>query len=167
MLSHETDTARPTFITPLIDGFGAIVALPQTAEQPRAGSKVVFDITGAGDATQSIKGLESIALLLNLAAEAGLRPEEFKIVAVLHGQATKAVLRPDSYAKATQGSRNPNLELIRQLKSAGVELYVCGQALAHGRYGLEEVLSEVTVATSAVTVNVSRQMDGYAYLPFH
>lgn len=167
MLSQETDTARPTFITPLIDGFGAIVALPLSAEQPRAGSKVVFDITGAGNATQIVKGLESIALLLNLAAEAGLRPEQIKIVAVLHGQATKAVLRPDSYAKHTRGSQNPNLELIRKLNSAGVELYVCGQALAHDRYGLDEVLSEVKVASSAVTVNVSKQMDGYAYLPFH
>jgi len=167
MPSQNIDTAQPTFVTPLIKGFGAIVSLPQSAEQPRAGSKVIFDVTGAGEVDQLIKGLGSVALFLNLAADAGIRPEELKIVAVLHGPATKGVLRHDAYAKHTRTPRNPNLELIRALKGAGVELYVCGQALAHHRYGINEVLPEVQIAAAAATVNVNKQREGYAYLPFH
>ena len=61
---------------------------------------------------------------------------------------------------------NPNLELITRLKKAGVEIYVCGQALAHHGYATNEVAPEVKVAVSAATVNINLQMDGYAYLPF-
>ncbi|MDW7772113.1 MAG: DsrE family protein [Desulfobulbaceae bacterium] len=48
-----------------------------------------------------------------------------------------------------------------------MEIYVCGQALAHQGYRTDEVLPEVTVAVSAATVNINKQMEGYAYIPFH
>ncbi len=161
------DTTKPTMVTPRIDGYGAIVPLPQAAVPPKAGSRVVFDIAGAGEPDKVVKGLDSVASFLNLAAEAGIAPETLNVTAVLHGPATKAVLRPEVYAKKTTASGNPNHELIRKLKAAGVELYVCGQALAHQRYAVEDVLPDVTVAVSAATVTVSRQMDGYAYLPYY
>lgn len=53
------------------------------------------------------------------------------------------------YAQAQGADKSPNLELIRQLKKAGVEIYVCGQALAHHGYATNEVAPEVTVAVSA------------------
>ena len=63
-------------------------------------------------------------------------------------------------------TKNPNLELIGQLKKAGVEIFVCGQALAHHSYATSEVAPGVKVAVSAATVNINLQMDGYAYIPF-
>jgi intracellular sulfur oxidation DsrE/DsrF family protein len=165
--SPQGDTARPIYVTPFIDGYGSIVSLPQSAEQPKAGSRVVFDITGAGRAGEVVKGLNNIATFLNLAVDAGIAPESLQLVAVLHGPATRAVLRRDVYAKAMKTSHNPNLDLIRKLKAAGVELYVCGQALAHQHYGFNDVVPEIVVAVSATTVLVDRQMNGYAYLPSH
>lgn len=162
------DTIRPRFVTPRIEGYGAIMPLPRAEEPPRAESRVVFDITGAGEPDKVLKGLNGIALFLNLAADAGIAEESLNLTAVLHGPATKAVLRSEAYAKATKASNsNPNLDLIRKLKAAGVELYVCGQALAHHHYGLDEVVPEVMVSVSATTVLVNRQMNGYAYLPYH
>lgn len=161
------DTTRPRFVTPRIEGYGAIMPLPRADEPPRAGSRMVFDITGAGEPDTVLKGLNGIAVFLNLAADAGIAVESLKLTAVLHGSATKAVLRSESYAKAMKASANPNVDLIRKLKAAGVELYVCGQALAHHHYGLDDVVPEVMVSVSATTVLVNRQMNGYAYVPYH
>jgi len=55
--------------------------------------------------------------------------------------------------------------LIRQLKAAGVELYVCGQALARRHYRTDEVAPEVAVAVSAAVVHINKQMDGYVLAP--
>ena len=55
---------------------------------------------------------------------------------------------------------------MAKLKEAGVEIFVCGQALAHHGFATSEVAPEVKVAVSAATVNINLQMDGYAYIPF-
>lgn len=161
------DTTRLQMVTPRIEGYGAIMPLPHADEPPRAGSRVVFDITGAGKPDDVLKGLNGIALFLNLAADAGVAAEALHLTAVFHGPATKAVLRSEVYATETKTSDNPNADLIRKLNAAGVELYVCGQALAHHRYRRDDIVSEVTVSVSATTVIVNRQMNGYAYVPYH
>jgi intracellular sulfur oxidation DsrE/DsrF family protein len=87
---------------------------------------------------------------------------------VLHGDATKAALTNKSFALRTgEAGTNPNLSLLRELKQAGVKVYVCAQALAHHQFPPDEVAEPVTVAASAATVTVDRQMAGYAYVPFH
>jgi intracellular sulfur oxidation DsrE/DsrF family protein len=161
------DSTKTGFVTPRIEGYGAIMPMPQAVEPPRAESRAVFDITGADGSDKVLRGLNSIALFLNLAAAAGVASESLHLAAVFHGPATKAVLRSEAYAKKTQASDNPNLELIKKLKAAGVAMYVCGQALAHHQFALQDVVPEIEVAVSATTVLVSRQMDGYAYLPYH
>jgi intracellular sulfur oxidation DsrE/DsrF family protein len=163
--SSQNVKRQPVFITPRISGFGAIVSLPDSAEQPRVGSKVIFDITGGGLSGQNIKGLNSIARFVNLAAAAGISPDQLTLDAVLHGSATKAALRHSAYAKQTGVTHNPNLDIIRGLKDAGVSWYVCGQALAHHQHEIDDVLPEFTVAVAALTVIVNKQIDGYAYIP--
>ena len=104
--------------------------------------------------------------MMNQFASAGIRPDQVQMVIVLHGPATKAALSHDAYAKRSGGEKNPNLDLISHLRKAGVEVFVCGQALAHRNFGIHEGAPEVTVAFSAATVNINRQADGYAYIPF-
>jgi intracellular sulfur oxidation DsrE/DsrF family protein len=60
---------------------------------------------------------------------------------------------------------NPNLPLIRELKKAGVEVFVCGQSLHELGFKEEEVAEEVPMADSAMLVFVNQQGDGYAYIP--
>ena len=141
--------------------------LPNAAEQPRAGAKAVFDITVASEPAEVSKGLESVARYSNLHAQAGRTPSEVKLALVLHGQATKVALKDEAYARITGAKHNPNRELLGKLKEAGVEVYVCGQSLARNKYPAADVTPEVTVAVSAMTVNVNKQMDGYAYLAVH
>jgi hypothetical protein len=49
------------------------------------------------------------------------------------------------------------------LKACGVEVFVCGKSLARNRFAADEVAAELTVAVSALTVNVNKQRDGYAH----
>ncbi len=154
----------PVFHFPQIARFGGIVRTPDAAEPPRQGAKIVFDIVADSKPEELNKGLESVARYLNLNAEAGHKPADVKLALVLHGSATKAALGDVAYAKHTSASKNPNMELIHELKACGVEVFVCGQSLARNKFALTDVASDVSVAVSAMTVNANKQLDGYAYL---
>jgi len=56
---------------------------------------------------------------------------------------------------------------VHELKKHGVEVLVCGQSLARNKYLTSDVASELTVAASAMTVNVNKQLAGYAYSSIH
>ena len=133
-------------VYPLISGHGGVVSLPRAAEQPRKGAKAVFDITADAKPGEVNKGLEQVARLLNLYGAAGLTARDVKVAAVFHGAADKAVLTDAAYFARFKVAANPNLPLIRDLKKAGVELFVCGQSLNDLGFKAEEVAREVPVA---------------------
>ncbi|WP_186775205.1 DsrE family protein [Allorhodopirellula solitaria] len=115
-----------------------------------------------------LEPLFKAARIANLYAQAGVGPKQgMQLALVLHGDATKAALSNTGYQQHFGQEKNPNLPLIQQLTQAGVKVFVCGQALAHHKYALEKVTSSVTVTDSAASVNVNKQLDGFAYLPFH
>lgn len=157
----------PAFVFPQITRFGGIVRTPEAAEPPRRGAKIVFDIVADSKPDELNKGLESVARYLNLNTEAGLKPADVKLALVLHGKATPAALGDAAYAKHTGAAKNPNLELIHELKACGVEVFVCGQSLARNQFTTSDVAGDVAVAVSAMTVNANKQLDGYAYLSIH
>lgn len=167
-------TGSPQYKHPLIKDHGGIVVLPDAAEQPQKDSKVILDITSGEMTGGVLKGFDRAALISNSYAQAGAGPKQgMKMAIILHGEATKAALTDEAYKKHSSSyarqaglEGNPNLALIERLKEVGVEIYVCGQALAHHGFAAEEVAPAVTVAVSAATVNINKQMDGYAYLPF-
>jgi intracellular sulfur oxidation DsrE/DsrF family protein len=152
-------------VYPLVPGHGGVVLLPRAAEQPRKGAKAVFDITADAEPGEVNKGLEQVARLLNLYGAAGLKAGDVKIAAVCHGAADKAVLSDAAYLARFKLAANPNLPLIRDLKKAGVEVFVCGQSLHDLGFKTEEVAEEVPVADSAMLVLVNKQAAGYAYIP--
>jgi intracellular sulfur oxidation DsrE/DsrF family protein len=163
----QVTAEEPTFEFPQVAGYGGVVAIQGAAELPRRGAKIVFDITSDSKPEEVNKGLEAVARYLNLNAQAGHKPSDVKLALVLHGGATKAALGDTAYAKHTSAPQNPNLKLIGELKSHGVEVFVCGQSLARNRFAADEVTSDLTIAVSALTVNVNKQLDGYAYLSIH
>lgn len=157
----------PPVVFPQIARYGGIAQIPLAVEPPQRGAKIVFDIVADGKPDELNKGLESVARYLNLNAEAGFKPADVKLALVLHGGATKAALADAAYSKHTAAAKNPNLELIRELKASGVEVFVCGQSMARNKFALADVASDVSVAVSAMTVNVNKQRNGYAYLSIH
>jgi intracellular sulfur oxidation DsrE/DsrF family protein len=165
MARDQLPPGETGLIFPLVRGHGGVVPLPRAAEQPRKGAKAVFDITADTKPGDANRGLEEVARLLNLYGAAGLTARDVKIAAVCHGAADKAVLSDEAYAARFKVAANPNLPLIRALKKAGVELFVCGQSLHELGFKAEEVAGEIPVADSALLVLVNKQTDGYAYLP--
>lgn len=162
-------TGVPQYQHPRIKDYGGIVVLPEAAEQPRQGSKVLLDLLSDETRGNVLKGLDRAAIIANLYEQAGVGLSDgMQLAVVVHGPATKAVLSDAAYARHHQDSgesKNPNLELIRRLKDAGVEIYVCGQALARHKFRTQDVAAEVTVAVSAATVHVNKQRDGYVFVP--
>lgn len=150
---------------PLVKGYGGVVTVEHGHERPRVGAKVVLDITTPSAPEAVNKGLERAARLLNLYGAANLRAEDVRLAVVLHGDATKAVLSDEFYQPRFGVERNPNLPLIAALREAGVEVFVCGQALNNHGFPEAAVAPTATIAEAALTVLINRQQDGYAYVP--
>src|SRR4051812_7456674 len=130
--------ADEKLVYPIIPKVGGVVPLPDAAEQPRKGARVVFDITADAKPAEVNKGLERVARLLNLHGSAGLKASDVKIALVVHGEATRSVLADGSYRSKFATDKSPNLVLIDDLRRAGVEFFVCGQALASRGFGRTE-----------------------------
>lgn len=155
-----------SLLFPIIEGFGGVVAVPDAVDPPRAGMKVVLDVTSESKKPEDVnKGLDRAARLLNLYGVSGLQASDIKMTVVLHGEATKSVLTDEAWESRLQMQHNPNLPLIRLLKKAGVEVIVCGQALSYKKFERSEVATDVPVAAAALTVLLNRQTDGFAYVP--
>ncbi|MCC7339303.1 MAG: DsrE family protein [Pirellulaceae bacterium] len=156
-------TQQPTY--PAIANYGGVVQLPAAAQQPRAGTQLLVDLTSGSDADKLNAGLEQVARFVNLYAGGGAEPADVRIAVVFHGDATLAVLNPEAYAAKFQTDGNPNLKLLQQLSDSGVDLYVCGQSLISKGSAPSDVAMFVKTAVSALTTVVNLQADGYAYLP--
>lgn len=158
--------AEGFWITPTIEGAGRIHPLPQAHYQPDATAsyKVVFSLTGAGKPDQLNPGLQRLARSVNLYTGAGVPLERLHFVAVASGAATPLVLDNANY-RTTFGHDNPNLPLIARLRSAGVDVAVCGQAVAEHDYPYEAIDRHVSLALSALTTIADLQQQGYALMP--
>ncbi|PHQ33903.1 DsrE family protein [Rhodopirellula bahusiensis] len=151
--------------TPVIEGVGKVVRLPNAVQQPKVGAKLLVDLTSGAEPGKLNPGLEKVAKYLNIYAGAGELPTEVQIAVVLHGGATLTVLNSDAYVAKFGTETNPNLELMHQLHEAGVDLYVCGQSLTASGAKPDEVVVFVDTAVSALTAVVNLQSDGFAYVP--
>ena len=167
LTSKPASTTERKLVFPIVDGIGGVLPRPQAAEQPRAGAKVVFDVTNDTKSADINKGLDRVARLLNLYGSAGLKASDVKIALVLHGESTKAALSDSSYKTRFEVEKNPNLPLIKKLQELGVEIYVCGQALNYKNFEDSEVADQIPIASAALTVVTNKQADGFSYIPVH
>jgi ubiquinone/menaquinone biosynthesis C-methylase UbiE/intracellular sulfur oxidation DsrE/DsrF family protein len=169
--NHPVPSGTPTTVSngqlefPIIAGYGGVVARPSAVEQPRAGARVVFDVTADAKPIDVNKGLERAARLLNLYGSAGLKSADVEITMVLHGDATKSVLKDSAYGTRFGTGKNPNLALIDELQNAGVDVLVCGQALNYKEFADTDVADGVSIAAAALTVVINKQAEGYAVIP--
>ena len=102
---------------------------------------------------------------MNLLAADGVRPVSGDVVAVMHGKATPIVMDDAAYRTRHNGAANPNLELIDQLKKAGVSVRVCSQALAAASIAPEAVDKRVKIDVAALTTLANLQLRGHALIP--
>ena len=150
-----------------ITAAGAIHQVPHAAYQPDASAtyKVVFAMTrGSAKPGDVNPALERVARTVNLYAAAGVPLDHLKFVAVASGPATSLVL-DDAHYRAQFGVANPNLAAIAQLRKAGVDIAVCGQAMVEHHYDDAWAAKDVTIALSALTTITELQQKGYALMP--
>ncbi len=153
---------------PVMEGYGAIVPLPTAKERPDRSLRyrVVFSVTKAAAAPDQVDpSLEKVARFLNLLGADGVRPAPGDVVVVVHGPATSIVMADARYAARSQGAHNPNLPLIAALRSAGVSVRVCSQALAANRFDPAEVSEGVEMDVAALTTLANLQLRGWALIP--
>jgi len=152
--------------TPTITGYGKIHYLPEAAYQPVSGQtyRIVFSLTqGAKSPGQVNPSLDHVARTVNLYVAAGVPLDHLKFVAVASGAATPLALTDAQYRTAF-GVPNPNLRLIAELRNAGVDVAVCGQAVAEHHFQYAWVDRHVTLALSALTTVTTLEHKGYALM---
>ncbi|GLQ49221.1 DsrE family protein [Dyella flava] len=152
--------------TPTIAGYGKIHYLPNAAYKPVADQtyKIVFSLTqGAKSPDQVNPSLDHVARTVNLYVAAGVPLDHLKFVAVAAGAATPLVLNDAQY-RAAYGIPNPNLPLIAKLRAAGVDVAVCGQAVAEHQFQYGWVDPHVTLSLSALTTITTLEHQGYGLM---
>ncbi len=137
---------------PVIHGFGAVYDVPLTdLETPRDMEyKVVFEVSQSSDPGTVNPWLNTVARFLNLHARAGVPLENMHLAVVLHGEAAKDALMETPFHDR-YGVDNANLDLLRQLSEAGVELYMCGQSAQSRGLPHDRLVEPIRMALSAMT----------------
>lgn len=153
---------------PALQNYGAISPMPGAKERPDRSLRyrVLFSVTKAASSPDRVNpSLEKVARFLNLLAADGVRPSPDDVAVVIHGPATALVIADASYAERTKMTINPNLPLIAALRSAGVSVRVCSQALVGNGIDPANVDKSVEIDVSALTTMATLQLRGWVLIP--
>ena len=153
---------------PIISGFGAVWDVPNPDYQTETDTtfKVVFDIMNSPEnPTELNKTIETAARFLNMHARSGVKPENMKVMLVVHNKASKDILASEGYRQRF-GTDNPNAEMITQLMESGVQFVFCGQSSLSRDIPIEETINGVQLALSAMTALIQAQNNGYRLIKF-
>lgn len=154
---------------PIIENFGKVYQIenPDLLLKMDTEYKVIFDIYTDNSKDNNLNPLlNTVARYLNMHAQQGVLTENMKVAVILHGAATKSALSNEAYQNQFE-TKNPNSEIIHDLKKANVELYVCGQSYLASGFKLNERSADVKLALSALTALVEYQTNGYQLINFN
>lgn len=102
-----------------------------------------------------------VARIVNTFAAYGVPKENREVAIVIYGPATEGIRTEESFMKAYGGKKNPNTEIIKSLRNAGVDLFVCGQSVAGRKIPASEIMPEVNLTLSASITLMNLQSKGY------
>lgn len=169
MLAGQAVAAQwPEAKAPVIPQADGYIDIPKAAvaPDPKRVYRAVWDATEKADAPdQILPALNMAGSELNAFAVARVPAKNVKFVVVFHGGGINGIL-DDAHYREKFGMPNPNLQVLSEMKKAGVELFVCGQNLAFAKIDPAWISSDVTVASDALIVLMAYQNDGYALLSF-
>jgi intracellular sulfur oxidation DsrE/DsrF family protein len=153
---------------PVIKSYGPVFAVPDGSFnlEPDRHYKIVMDIgSGPEDPSELNRNIETAARFLNMHSRNGIKLENLELSVVLHGSGARAALTQEAHEKHFNVP-NASRQLIEELGSAGVAIYICGQTAGYHGYHSEDLLSEISIAVSAMTVHVRLQQEGYQAILF-
>jgi len=160
---------RPQAATgPIIHDYGPVFEVVGQDVPVDVGAEysLVFDVSqGSQDPEQLNAGFVSLARFLNMHGAAGVPVENMHLALVIHGTAGKDALDSAAFRERF-GVDNPNDGLLKALRAAGVEIYMCGQtAMARG-LPAEDLSEPVDLALSAMTMLALFQGRGYGLVAY-
>lgn len=139
---------------------------PEIATDIAATLNVIFDVSKSPEnKTEINSNIVTAARFLNMHAEAGMDISQLNVAITIHGGAWKDVLTDNIYMEK-YGSKNPNTELIKQLKTAGVDIIFCGQTAKYRNVSRSDTNLNVKFALSAMTALLQYQNNGYHFIKF-
>jgi intracellular sulfur oxidation DsrE/DsrF family protein len=132
---------------------------------PNLTYKVVFDLSRAAKSVGDVNpGLSGVARYVNTLAKYGVPPEHRQIAVVIHQNATEIIVENATYKARNGGHDNPNLALIKNLKQAGVDLHVCGQAVLAKHIDPKTIVPEIQLDLWALTTLTTLELEGYVHV---
>jgi intracellular sulfur oxidation DsrE/DsrF family protein len=155
--------ARPL----VIPGQAVATPIPGAHEMPNPATdyKVVFVVGKAtpkpGDVSPELK---AVSRFVNTLAANGVPLEHRHVAVVIHDAATDMIMQNDAYKAAHEGRDNPDIALLRAMKAAGVELYVCGQAVLGHKIDPKTIQPEIELTLWAATTVANLELRGYVPL---
>ena len=153
---------------PVFNDVGAVFSIDDLDFLPDESQelKAIFDIDRKQtDPNASNPIISSLHRYYNMHVRYGVPKDKIHLALVLHGSSTKDALSPAVYKEKFK-TDNPNKDLINTLSEIGVDVYICGQSMSYMGYSKKDLLPEVKVALSAMTVLTVYQMDNYALIKF-
>jgi intracellular sulfur oxidation DsrE/DsrF family protein len=150
-----------------VPGYEAAKDVPGAKElpDPNMTYKVVFDIGKAAPKVDEVNpGLATVARYLNTLAKTGVSADHRKIAVVFHQGGTEIVQNNDAFKARNNGHDNPNIALIQNLKKAGVDFRVCGQAVLGSKIDPKTIQPEIELDLWALTTIVNLELRGYVHV---
>ena len=151
---------------PAVRDYGGVYEIPEASEFPRDDIlyKIIVDVKSGSTTPDTVNpALYNLARLMNLHGLRGVDKENMKVLAVVHGEATLAVLSDQAH-KDRFGRENSNSDLLKALQEAGVKLFICGQSLQARKVRPDELAEGINISLSALTMLTTYQLEGYALI---
>ena len=155
-------------MNPVIKSYGPVYQIPGAAHKPdpKINYKIIVELTENAAKPDSLNEyLEAIATLINLHAVEGVPKENIHVVVVLRKMATYAVFGNEMYKEKFKVD-NPNLQLLKELRDAGTEFYVCGQTMLKRNISENKLVAEAKIASAGLTAITTYQLKGYTMIKF-
>lgn len=155
-------------VFPVIKGYGGVWPVAEREDVPDT-AKIYYLLAdvkaGAPAPDQVAAGWEKVATAINLQVQSGIPLRNIRLSIIVSGTATATVLGANSFLR-TFGYDNPHLRLIDQLATITEDIYVCGQAWQTLGYRPDQLLPQVKLAFSALTIRSHFSQKGYTILDF-
>lgn len=127
--------------------------------------KVVFDVTESAKRVKDVNpGLATVAEFVNTLAKYNVPEKRRRIAVVLHGDAAEVIVDNKAFMSRNGRHKNPNVELIRKLAKAGVEMHVCGQAVLARHIDPDTILPQIQLDLWALTTLANFETHGYVHI---
>jgi intracellular sulfur oxidation DsrE/DsrF family protein len=153
---------------PVFNSLGSVYEVPEADFVPDSTQvlKAIFDIERLQDDPGEVNPLiNSLARYINMHVQRGIPLKNIHLSFVLHGVSGKDALSNEAYKKR-YGVNNPNSAHIKALAEKGVHMFICGQSATYAGYKKSELIPEVKMALSAMTVLTVYQANGYSLIRF-